>query len=67
MESANVALTWVRSNASRLAGVDAGFDEGADGHVHLAQAAQGKDGPSSSVTLAVAVVSALSGLPWSPR
>ena len=59
MESANVALTWVRSNASRLAGVDAGFDEGADVHVHLAEAARGKDGPSAAVTLAVAVVSAL--------
>ena len=63
MESANVALTWVRSNADRLAGVDAGFDEGADVHVHLAEASRGKDGPSAGVTLAVAVVSALSGQP----
>ena len=62
-ESANVALTWVRSNAPRLAGVDAGFDEGADVHVHLAEASRGKDGPSAGVTLAVAVVSALSGQP----
>ena len=30
------------SNASRLSGVDAGFDEGADVHVHLAEAARGK-------------------------
>ena len=63
MESANVALTWVRSNAARLAGVDAGFNEGADVHVHLAEASRGKDGPSAGVTLAVAVVSALSGQP----
>ena len=63
MESANVALTWVRSNADRLAGVDAGFDEGADVHVHLAEASRGKDGPSAGVTLALAVVSALSGQP----
>ena len=63
MESANVALTWVRSNAARLAGVAAGFNEGADVHVHLAEASRGKDGPSAGVTLAVAVVSALSGQP----
>ena len=62
-ESANVALTWVRSNANRLAGVDAGFDEGADVHVHLADASRGKDGSSAGVTVAVAVVSALSGQP----
>ena len=62
-ESANVALTWVRSNADRLSGVDAGFAEGADVHVHLADAARGKDGASAGVTFAVAVVSALSGQP----
>ena len=62
-ESANVALTWVRSNADRLAGVDAGLDEGTDVHVHLAEASRGKDGPSAGVTVAVAVVSALSGQP----
>lgn len=63
MESANVALTWLRSNASRLAGVDAGFEEGVDVHVHLTEASRGKDGASAGVTLAAAVVSALSGQP----
>ena len=61
MESANVALTWVRSNAARLAGVAAHFDEGAGVHVHLADASRGKNGPSAGVTLAV--VSARSGQP----
>ena len=43
-ESANVALTWVRTNAGRFAGVDAGFDDATDLHVHLPHAARSKDG-----------------------
>ena len=60
-ESANVALTWVRSNADRLAGLDVGLDDATDVHVHLAEAARSKDGPSAGGTVAVAVaaVSAL--------
>ena len=62
-ESAKVALTWVRTNAGRFAGVDAGFDDAADLHVHLPDAARSKDGASAGVTLAVAIVSALTGRP----
>ena len=61
-ESANVAMTWVRSHAERLAGA-ARFDDTTDVHVHLAEAARWKDGPSAGVTLAVALVSALTGQP----
>ncbi len=61
-ESADVAMTWVRSYADRLSGV-AGFDDSTDVHVHLAEAARGKDGPSAGVTVAVALVSALTGRP----
>ena len=61
-ESANVAMTWVRSHAERLAGA-ARFDDTTDVHVHLAEAARWKDGPSAGVALAVALVSALSGQP----
>ena len=60
-ESALVALTWVRDNADRLAGVDAGFDREADVHVHLPAGGQPKDGVSAGVTIAVALVSALTG------
>ena len=61
-ESANVAMTWVRSHAERLVGA-ARFDDTTDVHVHLAEAARWKDGPSAGVTLAVALVSALTGQP----
>ena len=62
-ESANVAMTWVRSHAAeRLVGA-ARFDDTTDVHVHLAEAARWKDGPSAGVTLAVALVSALTGQP----
>ena len=61
-ESANVAMTWVRSHAERLAGA-ARFDDTTDVHVHLAEAARWKDGPSAGVALAVALVSALTGQP----
>ena len=61
-ESANVAMTWVRSHAERLVGA-AKFDDTTDVHVHLAEAARWKDGPSAGVTLAVALVSALTGQP----
>ena len=62
-ESANVALTWVRTNAGRFAGVDAGFDDATDLHVHLPDAARSKDGASAGVTLAAAIVSTLTGQP----
>ena len=51
-ESALVALTWVRDNADRLAGVDAGFDRTTDVHVHLPAGGQPKDGVSAGVTIA---------------
>ena len=62
-ESALVALTWVRDNADRLEGVDAGFDREADVHVHLPAGGAPKDGVSAGVTIAVALVSALTGQP----
>ena len=62
-ESANVALTWVRTNAGPFAAIDASFDEATDLHVHLPDAARSKDGASAGVTLAVAIVSALTGQP----
>ena len=42
-ESANVALTWVRSNADRLAGLGPGLNDATDVHVHLGEAARSKE------------------------
>ena len=60
-ESAIVALTWVRDHADRLASVDAGFDRTTDVHVHLPAGGSPKDGVSAGVTIAAALVSALTG------
>ena len=63
-ESAQVALTWVRTNAGRFASLHPGFDDAFDLlHVHLPRAGRSKNGASAGVTLAVAVVSALTGRP----
>ena len=63
-ESAQVALTWVRANAGRFASLHASLDDAFDLlHVHLPRAGRSKDGASAGVTLAVAVVSALTGRP----
>ena len=59
-ESAQAALSWVRSNASRL-GIDAEKISSSDIHIHLPQGGVKKDGPSAGVALTVALVSALTG------
>ncbi len=61
-ESARAALSWVRRNASRY-GLDADFFKSAEVHVHVPSGAIPKDGPSAGVTMAVAIVSELTGRP----
>ena len=61
-ESARAALSWVRRNAG-LYGLDADFFKGAELHVHVPSGAIPKDGPSAGVTMAVAMVSELTGRP----
>ncbi|XP_041455193.1 lon protease homolog 2, peroxisomal-like [Lytechinus variegatus] len=63
-ESAQLALNWVRSNASKLAidtkpSVD--LMEGTDVHIHFPAGAVGKDGPSAGVTVVTVLVSLFSG------
>ena len=61
-ESAQAAVSWMRSNAVRL-GIDHDKIATSDLHIHLPQGAIKKDGPSAGVALTVAVVSAFTNRP----
>ena len=61
-ESARAALSWIRANAERL-GIEREVFEKNTLHIHVPAGAIPKDGPSAGVTMATAMVSALTGIP----
>jgi ATP-dependent Lon protease len=59
-ESAHAALSYIRSNASYF-NIPDNFFENQDIHIHVPAGAIPKDGPSSGATIAIALISLLTG------